>query len=303
MKKISGGRASLPASLSIGCKRRAQRPALQAALVLALLIFPSFANAAPQIKQFFPSTDLVLGQPLFWIIELRYPLWESYRLQIQPCKGAEITLAEEKLEEANAQIRALYRLRIVPENLVIADTPSVLITDSKGQSTVLQGKAIRIQSISGNSVEVKDPLAVVFGDKPVKNILPDVMLFLAVSTLTGMLIWKFYFAGTPRRILQQRFKKIETIFRRDHQLDVPEFCTLLRSDLLWGQSVHAKTGLELADIAKEDEKLGLIASAIQALEWVRYSQESVRWDWKAIQKSIRTALDLLSHPKTKSESR
>ena len=236
---------------------------------------------------------------MFWIIELRYPLWESYRLQIQPCKGAEITLAEEKLEETNAQIRALYRLRIVPENLVIPDTPSVLFTDSKGQSMVLQGKPIRVQTISGNSVELKDPLAIALDDKIKKNILPDVLLFLAVTALTGMLIWKFYFAETPRRILQLKFKRIETIFRRDHQLDVPEFCTLLRSDLLWGQSVHAKTGLELVDIAKEDEKLGLIASAIQALEWVRYSQESVRWDWKAIQKSIRTALDLLSHPKSK----
>lgn len=268
-------------------------PASRSILILALLLLPSIAISAPQVKQFFPSRSVLLGQPLFWTIELRYPLWEFYRLQIQPCKGADITIAEDKVEEINGHIRAVYRLRVVPENLSITETPSVIITDPKGQSTVVSGKAIEVQSLTGKSLEIKDPTAVNLLPLKKPGVIRDLLLFLAVSVLTILLLWKFYYVETPRQVFLRRFKMIQDQFQTEHQVDVPLLRAMLRSDLLWGRSVQAMSGIELKQSAKENADLSQIAQTIESLEYSRYSNESVRWDWRSIKKSIEIAMTLV----------
>ena len=276
------------------CALSARRRSYKFLILIVLLICPSFAISAPQIKQFFPARSVLLGQPLFWMIELRYPLWESYRLQVQPCKGAEINVDEDKLDETDGEVRAVYRLRIVPQSLVVADTPSVLITDQKGQSTVITGKVVRVQSISGKSFEVKDPItANIFSFQKAPNTIRDIGIFAAVSMLTILLVWKFYYYETPRQGLRRKLKAMKESFRTDHQLDAAALCSVLRSELIWGHSVQSMSVDELKELAGDQNELGQIARSIESLEWIRYSNGPVRWDWRNIKTSMETAISLL----------
>jgi hypothetical protein len=264
-------------------------------LIVALLLFPSLVSSAPIVKQFFPSRTILLGQSLFWIIELRYPVWESYRLQIQPCEGAEIDIADEKLEEINGRMRAIYRLRVVPANLIVQQIPTVLISDPKGQSIAISGKAIHVKSITGKSTEIKDPLTQSFRIANTNGVLADFLLFLAVSALMILLLRKFFYVKTPRQIVLRQFEEIYMRFRREQQIDIPVLSSLLRSDLLWNGSVQAMSGAELKELTKQNAELNQIAGTLETLELVRFSNEQVRWDWRNIKKSIETAMDLLQN--------
>src|SRR5258705_13283520 len=106
-------------------------------LLLVLLQIPFYESNEPLIRSFFPRQDLLLGQPLLWIVDIRYPMWESYEIHFGPCSDLELKIIDQNLTEVAGELRAVYRIAVIPTSLKVRCTPTILISDEKGQTTVL----------------------------------------------------------------------------------------------------------------------------------------------------------------------
>ena len=235
---------------------------------------------------------MLLGQPLFWTIKIQYPLWESYSLQVQPCPGARIEIADQMLAEDEGGMASTYRLKIVPQNLMVNGTPSVLITDRKGQSTVLNGKAILVGNISGASLEIRNASTPRFGQAGTSRN-RTVLYFAGILLWSGLivLVWLHYRARSSRQVLLRDLRKSLGELQKNH---LPfSLWRLLRSELLWGFTAEAFTAQQLGEAAGSNGRLIQVSEALKLMERMRYAEEKSFRPEPAILKAITAALELV----------
>ena len=263
---------------------------LGSALLILLLTANAFAE--PEISQFFPSQKTLLGRPLLWIIEIRHPLWESYSLTIKPLAGAEIKIVDHQVSQKNGRVHSRYRVQIVPESLVIPDTPSILISDEKGQNIVLAGKAISVESISGSSLDILEPAPPSFQtQRPDTDRARILLLLLLAAVLIFSLIRMFYLKSPRRRLLRNLRKVHHEVRENRYPSQIGE---LLRSELLWGFAAGACTPLELKEMSGTSSSLRKIADALHSVECYRYSGKGSPYgQMSLLRDSVTTAIRLL----------
>ncbi len=258
---------------------------------LSYIVLRSISFAEPQVRQFFPDHPVLLGQPLFWIIKIQYPLWESYSLQIQPCNGARIEIEDRKIAQEEGGIASTYKLKIIPENLNVGGTPSVLILDRKGQSIVLNGKPILVENISGASLEIRDATAPSF--IRLKDRHKTALYLASIAVFTGLiaLLWLRYRARSPRQVLLRELRKSLNEMQKKH---LPfSLWRQLRSELLWGFSAEAFTAQQLGEAAGSDGRLIRVAEALRIMEKMRYDGEKAFRPEPAISTAVSAALELV----------
>jgi hypothetical protein len=269
------------------------RAAIRAGLLLFLLV--NFASAEATIKHFFPQTPALLGEPLFWLIELRYPLWESYEIHVKDCRGAKLQVADQNLFADADEMVARYRVRITPDSLSVTDIPTVLITSQNGQSVVLTGKPVNVSSISGNSTELKIPGGLTMMPPQRKSVQPYILVAICV-VLFGTLLWRRRRNKDPRYLLVKDLKRAVVEVRRGR---LPQqVWRLLRSDLLWGFPADVYTPAQLKEKSLDGSKLMRIAQTLQSLEVWRYSGESSGWQATDVERSLVTALEMVQTRRT-----
>ena len=258
--------------------------------MLFCIFIPFPLQSEPQIKQFFPSQPVLLGHALYWTIQIQSPVWESYRLQVNSCRGAEIQIVERRSTLEKEEILQTYRIQIVPTDLTVAEAPSVIVSDEKGQSLVLNGSPLNVIAISGPSLEIKDPGELA----PVKNtIIRSRILYGTLLIFLGFLIasmLKRYYAARPKQVLLRDLRKA-ALELQGQRLPV-QVWRLLRSDLLWGFSAETLTPSQLREKARWNLRLLDIADGLQTLETWRYAGEGASWEKGPVEKSLRAAIEI-----------
>src|SRR6188508_1982974 len=116
-----------------------------------LLLLASTLSAEPRVRQFDPPAEIRLGQPAFWMLEVRHPMWESYSLTLQSPAGAKMAIDSRKDRRVGDSMVSLYRISIVAENLSLASPPAAVITGSAG-AAVVSTRALTVVPISGASL-------------------------------------------------------------------------------------------------------------------------------------------------------
>src|SRR5574341_608582 len=228
--------------------------------VLLCCLLSGSLPAEPHIKQFFPSRSILLGHPAYWTIQIQSPVWESQSLQLNPCKGAEVQIAEQRSTVEKDVIRQTYRIQIVPIDLTVVETPSVVITDEKGQSLVLNGKPLIVTSISGPSLQIKDPgpLPAVKDNLDRNRILFSILLVLFSLLLASL--FKRYRAARPRQIFLRDLRKAASEIQNNRR--PVQIWRLLRSELLWGFPADTWTPSQLKEKARWDLHLSDVAEGL-----------------------------------------
>lgn len=251
---------------------------------LLLFLIPVFASSEPQIKHFFPDHPVLLGQPLFWIVEIRYPVWESYNLKPASCADLKISVDGRKLQEVAGEIRAVYRLAVIPTVLKTSCAPSVTVSDEKGQTTVLNGKPVTVVTISGKSANIKMPRMPIPAVQP-KNYTP--LLYSALMLLGALctvLIAKRVYSNSPGQKFLRDLRKASLEVQKD-RLPI-QVWRLLRSEMVWGFPAEAYTPAQLQERAAQDRRLAVIAVALRSLEAWRYSGSTGAWDKELVKKAL-----------------
>jgi hypothetical protein len=257
---------------------------MKAFIFLLLLLVPVFAFAEPQIKHFFPDHPVLLGQRLFWTVEIRYPVWESYELKPASCSDLKISIAERKLQEVAGEIRAVYSVAVTPIVLKTSCAPTVTISDEKGQTTVLNGKPVIVATISGKSANIKMPRMPVRIMQP-KNynaFLYGALILLGV--LCAVQIAKRIYNNTPRQRFLRDLRKA-AIEVQKNRLPI-QVWRLLRSEMVWGFPAEAYTPAQLQERGVQDRRLSVIAVALRSLEAWRYSGSIGSWDKELVKKAL-----------------
>jgi hypothetical protein len=255
-----------------------------------LLFIPYCAQAEPVIRSFFPRQGLLLGQPLIWIVELRYPIWESYELKFGSCPDLQLKIADQKLTEVAGELRAVYRIAVAPTALKVSCAPALIISDEKGQTTVLNGKPVTVHNISGESEEIKMPALPSVSPVPAAR---PVLLYLALAglvALCGVFTGKRIYNNTPRqRFLRDIRKAIVEVQNKRLPIQV---WRLLRSEMVWGFPAEAFTPSQLSQKGNQNIRLLTIASALQSLEKWRYSDSQSSYDQPLVVQALGYAADL-----------
>jgi hypothetical protein len=262
-------------------------------VILFLLVYFSSGYTAPQIRQIFPSQKFLLGQSRLWTIEIRHPIWEAYTLKINEVEGADITVVETRSRIESEEMISLYRLKIVPGSLNIQDTPSILISDGKGQNTVLNGEPLIVRSISGDSLALKEALPPVLRSSGTRSlIIYGVALVLLGLCLSG-LVWRRKRASTPKQVLRRQMKRVlkEIVLTPNKYPAALE--KIFRSEFFWGVRADARTASELFEVAGSDPYLKQLAETLQYLEQYRYSDPAGFTAQDRIRQSILTGLEIL----------
>ena len=260
--------------------------------VLAIILLtPVFAYAEPQIKHFFPDHPVLLGQPLFWIVEIRYPLWESYELKSASCSDLKISVASRKLQEVAGEIRAVYRIAVIPTALKISCVPSVMVSDEKGQTTVLNGKPVIVGTISGDAANIKMPRLPAPVIQPGNyNALLYAMLII-VGALGAALLAKRIYNNSPTQKFLRDLRKAALEVQKD-RLPI-QVWRLLRSEMIWGFPAEAYTPAQLQERGAQDRRLLGIAVALRSLEAWRYSGSTGSWDKGLVKKALEHAENVM----------
>jgi len=264
-------------------------------LFVALLL--SFnIGSEPVIRQAFPTKHALLGEPLTWTIEVHHPLWEQYNVQTNPCRGLEIRLKSSKTTGEKDQARTIFRFKIIPTQIGVSEAPSLLISNQRGQNTVLSGKVINVGSISGNSLEIKQPMVPQFPQPLINRKYLAWVLVTFAFLLTGTLIWFGRYWKQPRQMtLRQLRKAIVDI--RSQSFDPIEINQLLRSPILWGNGADTKTAAELKESAGGDASLNMICDTLLALDQWRYSGGEMALETRTIHQSVVAAMNFLQQHK------
>lgn len=255
-----------------------------AAAVLLLFLFVEPVSSEPQIKHFFPARPVLLGQPLFWTVEIRHPLWESYQLKLGTCPDLKMAIADEKMTDVAGEIRTVYRVAVTPVVLKSSCTPSLTISDEKGQTTVLNGKGLRVQTISGESLAIKNPVL-----PPVRQKSRGyyVFLFTLLSILglfCAVLAAKRAYNNLPSRKFLRDVRKASAEVKKN-RLPI-QVWRLLRSEMVWGFQAEVYTPAQLQQRGSHDSRLTEIASTLQSLEGWRYSASPDPWDRNQVQRAL-----------------
>jgi hypothetical protein len=259
-------------------------------LFFVLLQLPLFASAEPLIRSFFPRQDLLLGQPLLWIVDIRYPMYESYEIHFGPCPDLELKIADQNLTEVAGELRAVYRIAVTPTALKVRCTPTILISDEKGQTTVLNGKPVTVHEISGDSEEIKAPPLPLIPKTSHSNHVLLYLSLIALLFLSGIITARRIYSKTPRQKFLRDLRKA-SFEARSKRLPI-QVWRLLRSEMVWGFSAEALTPSQLSEKAIQDHKLLTIASALQSLERWRYSGSQSAWDDQLVVQALGYAADL-----------
>jgi hypothetical protein len=256
-------------------------------LFLSFLSIAILGQTEPQIRNFFPRQDLMLGQPLLWIVEIRYPMWESYEVKFGACPDLQMSIANQDLTEVAGELKAVYRIAVVPTSLKITCPPVLMISDEKGQTTIIKGKAFHVFSISGDSEEIKTPL--LSYSPPIPSKWP-LFLYLTLSgliLLCGMLITKRIYNNTPK---QKFLRDVRRAIQEVENKRIPiQVWRLLRSEMVWGFPADAYTPSQLSQRAIKSPKLLTVASALQSLEKWRYSDSRTSYDPALLIQALRYA--------------
>jgi hypothetical protein len=260
--------------------------------VLAVfLYFPVLAPAEPQIKHFFPEHPVLLGQPLFWIVEIRYPVWESYQLKPATCSDLKISIAGKKMQEVAGEIRAIYRLAVVPTVLKSSCAPSVTVSDEKGQTAVLNGKPVIVKMISGDSASIKMPRLPARVMQPQNYNVFLYALLILLGTLCVLLVGKRLYNNSPKQRFLRDLRKAALEVKRD-RLPI-QVWRLLRSEMVWGFAADAYTPAQLQQRGIQDRRLSGIAAALRSLEAWRYSGSAGKWDKELVKKALEQAENII----------
>ena len=264
-------------------------------VLLLALTCSGILHAAPRIRQLDPPRNALLGQSVYWLIEVRHPVWESYDLALQAPAGAQMELENTSYRRSRDDLVSLYRVRFTPQNLKIGGPPAAILTDLKGESVVIRGKSVEVSAISGNSLDVRDPVLPRF---PVPR--SNTTLIAAVGVIGALLAallifaWRRRLSLNPRNVLIRQLSQVRTRIGTARPPDPSWVCILLRSDLLWGEMVNAATVTELADRAKQTKQHEVLSTALQTLEEARYSGGVVS-DGALVEQSVQAALEILEN--------
>ncbi|HSE39938.1 MAG TPA: hypothetical protein VLH08_04170 [Acidobacteriota bacterium] len=190
-------------------------------------------------------------------------------------------------------MRSVYRIRIIPNSLIVEGTPSVLIADGRGRNSVLNGKPLRIQTISGDSTQIQDPASPVFRkpQKPIPLWIPSTM----IAVLLGL--W-FYLRfrrkreGTPRAQLLRQLRRLRQELQNGEVRNPLLLSRLLRSDLIWGFPADSFTPAELKE--KSSGILETISAALESLDLARYAPESEKVEAKNIEDAVVAAIQIVN---------
>jgi len=234
-----------------------------------LVVVNSYAQ--PQIAQSFSSQTAMIGQPLYWTIEVIHPLWNSYQVTIVPCTGAEITLASRNLARKGDQVATTFRIKIVPQALAMPDVPAVSVVDQSGHVTAISGKAIAVRTISGTSLEIQQPIAPPF--RSAHFIWIWIFASLVVAAIIAFFYWRRYkLAHNPRTLFLRDLNRARQEFRRERSPNATGLNRVLRSMFVWQANVESRTPLELLEFAANDQRLLSIAQGLIVLERYRYAE-------------------------------
>jgi hypothetical protein len=257
---------------------------MKSIFILVCILIPGLLLSEPQIKQFYPERSLLLGQPLYWLVEIRHPIWEAYDLKFGPCPDLKMSVAEKKVTEVAGEIRVFYKLSLVPTVLKTSCTPSLIISGEKGETTVLSGKPLTVQTITGDSEEIRMPVLPVV---EAKTSFYYTSLFTALAVLglvCLILAMKRVYANLPSQKYLRDVRRAE-IEVRSGKLPI-QVWRLLRSEMVWGFEAEAFTPAQLSEKGGGNVRLIGIATALQSLEAWRYSGSSAQWDGELVRQAL-----------------
>jgi hypothetical protein len=244
------------------------------------------------VKQFDPPQTVLLGQPVYWIVEARHPLWESYDLSLQPPAGVQMEVASRTDRRAGNEMETLYRVRIVPQELAMA-TPPAAVLSGTGGAVVLATKRMEVRAISGASLEMRAPETPRFRQEASRaaTIAGAVVVALLLCAF-AYLQWKRRWEARPRQVLLRELRELQRRARIRRPADPAWLCSLFRSELLWGAPVEASTVSELQERSRESPPLAAISHALESFEHARYSGALIR-DQALVTQSVSAAMEVL----------
>lgn len=262
-------------------------------LLCALWLIPGGAlSADPQVRQFDPPRSVLLGQPVYWILEVRHPIWESYDLQLHAPAGAQMELESRTDRRQQDDVVTLYRVLFVAQNLSIPEPPAAALIGA-GRVIPVRSRAVQVTAISGASMEVRDPELPRFQAPPSRG--KTTAGVLAIIALLAVLVQRWWMrkrAASDRQILIRNLKEAEMHARSSKPPDPAWLCMLLRSELLWGEPVDAATVAEIYERGKQTAQHSILSEALETLEQARYSGGVVR-DAAMIEKTVNAAMEIL----------
>ena len=246
---------------------------------------------APEIHQSLSPGPVLLGHPIPWTIEITHKLWKSYTLAVQPCSGLEIQVLDNTIAREQGQIHSVFHLVITPQELNLPEAPTLILTDEAGHKTTVTGKALSVRSISGTSLEIKDPITPQFSSADHFGIAIVIAVVLVISALAIAFI-KLYRARSPRALFLRDLKRAQSETRRQRSISAEGIIPLLRSPFVWGIDANSQTTVELLQFAQSDQRLVSVAQGLMVLEQSKYSGSKVLSDRNLAHRSLAAALDM-----------
>jgi hypothetical protein len=268
--------------------------------ILGIPLSACLVFGSPQISQILSPRHVHLGQPVFWSIQVRHPYWERYKIEIQPCKGTEISVVEENTYEEGQTLRTDFTLQIIPVALVTPDTPSVLIVDAKGQSTALSGSPLQVISISGNSMALKDPQVPSFEAVLSNRRWILICVVLAGLLLLWLLVRQILHPGSGSAAIAQELRAALRSLRKTGEAAPGSWMAALRSPPIWGFDAAALSITELSEKAGSIPDLMRLATALNQIENSRYSGAK-RIEPSAAKEALESALARLKRKASSSK--
>jgi hypothetical protein len=265
--------------------------------LLNFFVLAFSASAEPTIRQIFPKQTIFLGEFVDWTIEVRHPLWESYELKLMSPRGAEMKIVDTNQQSIGNEMRSIYRIRIIPNSLAVEGTPSIMITDGRGRNSVLNGKPLRIQTISGDSMQIQEAGSPVFRkpQKPIPLWIPSTLIALLLGLLFYVRIRRRQ-ASTPRAQLLRQLRRLKQELQNGEVRNPLLLSRLLRSDLIWGFPAETFTPAELKE--KSSGILETISAALESLDLARYAPEAEKVQAKTIEDAVVAAIQIVNIKRT-----
>ena len=259
--------------------------------LISLILLPGAVSSETQIKQFFPSRSVLLGQPLVWMVEIRHAMWESYELKLGSCADLKMSVANRTMTDVAGEIRMVYQVAVIPVVLKPSCTPSMTISDERGQTTVLNGKPLQVRKISGDSLQIKNPVLPTIESESSFYRLFLFILLAVLVILCGVLAAKRFYNNLPSQRLLRDLQKAGLEVRKG-RLPI-QVWRLLRSEMIWGFQAEACTPAQLQQRASGNSSLVRIAVTLQSLESWRYSGSGAAWDHNLVAQALTNAQALV----------
>ena len=255
-----------------------------------VLLLASIVHAEPRVRQFDPPQSVLLGHPVYWILEVRHPLWESYDVSLQAPAGAAMQIEDRLDRRDQNEMVSVYRIRITAQELTLPAPPAAIVTGSGG-TAVITAKALTVSAISKDSMDLRDPALPRFPVQPTRTRYIVAGSAIAALLLSLLVLWLLRKrAATPRQVLLRRLQ--EALAKARRPADPAAMSRLFRSELLWGGAVEAATVSELQERGKQHPQLAVLSEALEKYEMARYSGAPLR-DPDLVKRSVQAALDVL----------